>query len=342
MLRFLSSLFSDVPQTPGGPDRRLVEAAVERVVDATDPRLRGFGDYRKRIYTGAERSLVHVQALIDSLPEPVEMGGRTFGSDPRLRAFFASPGRLRELIANAPSVIDLLAERGPRPQNIFGLLAPQMKEREVLGMELQGDQVRRDVLQRVVDFSDHRFVGASGSEAEARDELKKRAFDFLAELALRRILDMKERKTGLEQQQRLLQRKLDAMQAGNWGLEPMLAADGDRHSDYGSLEQKVEAVEGELMGQPCSGKGLEAHFDCINAILEQPAEWLSLRGVELNIDVMSLRVEDPAAAGSSEPLRFTEMLASNAPRRIVLFGYLPSTELPPERDLLEESRRILG
>jgi hypothetical protein len=311
------------------------------VVDATDPRLRGFGDYRKRLYAGTERSLAHVQALVDSLPEPVEMTGRTFGSDPRLRAFFSSPERLRELIAHAPSVVDLLAKRGPRPENIFGLLAPRMKEREVLGMDLQGDQVRRDVLQRVLDFSDHRFIGAAGSEVEARDELKKRAFDFLAELALQHILDMKERRSGLERQQRLLQRKLDAMQAGNWGLEPMLAEDGDRHSDYGTLEQQVEEVEAELLKLPSSTTSLEAHFGCIDTVLGQPAEALSLHAVELNVDVRSNRVKDPAP-GSPDLLRLTEMRSSNGRARIVLFGYLPFAELPPERDLLEESRRILG
>lgn len=342
MLSFLSSLFTGASRSDDDPDESLVEAAIERVVDATDPRLRAFPNYRKRLYPGAQKSVVHVLGLINGLPEPVEISRRSFSSDPRLRAFFASPTRMQEAIGSAPTLVEFLENhKGPYPEFIFGLLAPHMKERQTLGMELKGDQVRRDVLQDVVDFSDHRFLGASASADDARNELKKRAFDFLAELALKRMLSVKEKRTELESQKRLLQRKLDAMQKGNWGLEPMLSNDGDEHPDYRSLGQQVEAVEAELMTLPCSQASLDNRFDCINAILGEPAKWLSIRRVDLHLDAMSVKLKDTDGA-TSKPLELNEFYSSSGDSRVALFGYFPRTELPPKKDFFKEASRYLG
>mgnify|MGYP000187484024 CR=1 FL=1 len=86
MLSFLNSLFTSTRQSSDGPDQRLVEAAIERVVDATDPRLRAFPNYRKRLYAAVEFSLGHIQSLIDTLPEPVETGRRPPSDPPHLPA----------------------------------------------------------------------------------------------------------------------------------------------------------------------------------------------------------------------------------------------------------------
>ena len=342
MLSFLNSLFTSTRQSGDGPDQRLVEAAIERVVDATDPRLRAFPNYRKRLYAGVESSLAHIQSLIDGLPEPVEISQRTYASDARLRTFFSSPARMQEAIGRAPSVVDFMArKKGLLPEHLFGLLAPRMTERQALGLELRGDQVRRDVLQQIVDFSDYRFFGAAGSEAEARDGLKERAFDYLAEMALQRMANLKEKKSELERQRRLLRRKLDAMQAGNWGLEGMLAEQEVDRPDYQSLGQKIEAVETELLGLPCSEAGLEQRFECINATLKRPEDGLAMRQLKLHVDAMLVKVKDPELA-SSEPLELTELYSSNGRQRIVLFGYFPRAELPPEKDFFAEAGRILG
>ena len=342
MLSFLNSLFASDDKSSGDVDASLVEAAIERVVDATDPRLRAFPGYRKRLYSAVECSLKHIQELVDGLPEPVEISRSSFSKDARLRAFFASPTRLQEAIARAPSVVEYLENRrGPFPDRIYGLLAPEMTERRTLGMELQGDHVRRDVLQDVIDFSDFRFLGASGSEVEAREGIKRRAFDFLTQLALKHMMSLKEKRTELEQQKRLLQRKLDAMQAGNWGLEPMLSKTEVNHPDYRTLGQQIETVEAELMKMPCSKAGLEQRFGCINAVFEEPEDGINVREIALYLDAMSVKVENPDSI-DEPPIRLNEFFSSGGQKRVALFGYFPRNELPPEKDFFKEAGRYLG
>ena len=57
MLHFISSLFSSTDQQAGKPDKDLIARATDRVVDATDSRLRGFGNYRKRLYPAVEHGI---------------------------------------------------------------------------------------------------------------------------------------------------------------------------------------------------------------------------------------------------------------------------------------------
>jgi len=98
MLHFLSFVFAAKPERSAGPDKALIERAIERVVDGTDPRLRGLGNYRKRLHTAVEKAVVHVSDMVDALPEPVEISRRTYSTDPRLRSFFCSASHLQEVI----------------------------------------------------------------------------------------------------------------------------------------------------------------------------------------------------------------------------------------------------
>ena len=99
MLRLLQSLFSTTPTHPGKFDAALIRGAIERVVGGTDPRLRMASQYQKKLWPAVERSMDYVNALVDSLPPPVEIGGCRFTTDPRLRALFASTKHLQEILS---------------------------------------------------------------------------------------------------------------------------------------------------------------------------------------------------------------------------------------------------
>ena len=59
MLQFLSSLFASSDKYPSGVNNALISAAIDRVVDGTDKRLRGYGDYRKQLQDSVESAVIH-------------------------------------------------------------------------------------------------------------------------------------------------------------------------------------------------------------------------------------------------------------------------------------------
>jgi hypothetical protein len=342
MLHFLSSLFKPAAGEAGALDQALIEAATERAIDGTDPRLRALGNYRKRLHEPVAQAARHVITLVDGLPAPVEISRSGYGTDPRLRAFFVSAEHLQEVLGGFKTVRDYLQSlSGPLPEAIFGLLTLTWKERTVLGTEQSGEILRRDVKQQAVSFFDHRFVSPAASEAESRWEMKKRGYDYLLKVALETILTTRGKRQELKREQQLLSKKLAAMKAGDWGLEAMFAHDAAEPADPAALEAQIEAVEKELLEVGADTESLQRSLDELAGILEEPAPWLSRRELPMRLNYMGIRVEDTPGEASN-PLELIELYAESGEHRIVLPGYIPRTELPERPDFFKEAQRYLG
>lgn len=342
MLHFLSSLFTASGRRGDTVDKALLERAIDRVVDGSDPRLRALPGYRKRLRAPVESAVTHVIGLVNRLPEPAEISCQAFRTDPRLRAFFVSPEHLREAIGTCPMVNEYL--RGTSPADgdaIFGLLSMTLTEKNILGMDLRGDTLQREVAQVAVNFSDHRYLGPSASETETRRELMRRGFDFLIETALEGLVAERSKKAELEQQRQLLQRKLRAMNAGQWGLEPVFATSEAGPPDLPALEAEIEVVETELLALGNKPHALEHSLEHLGATLGDPAPWLDMRNISLELNQMSVKAS-PGAAGRTYQLDLTELFSASGRRRIVLLGRFPAQDLPPRPDFLKEAERLLS
>ncbi len=342
MLRFISSLFAAPRPRHEAVDEQLLERATERVVAGSDPRLRALPGYRRRLRPFVENAVTHIINVVNALPEATEISRGAFRTDPRLRAFFVSADHLQQALGGCPLLRDYLpAAKGALPDEIFGLLSMERTEKRVLGMALRGDTIQRDVARVAVNFGDHRYLGPSESEADTRREVMRRAFDFLIEKALQNIVAARSRKAELEQQHQLLQRKLKAMAAGNWGLEPMFTATGSEPPDPAALEAEIEAIQSRLIGLGSSSNVLEQSLEHIGETLGRPAHWLALRNVSLELDQMSIK-RDASTVGSAYKLELTEVFSGSGERRTVLLGRIPLPDLPSRPDFLKEAERLLS
>lgn len=341
MLHFLSSLFAPSSQREPWFDDDLLDRAIERVVDGSDPRLRALPGYRKRLSPFAESAVRHVVTLVSALPEAAEISREAFLKDPRLRAFFVSADDLQEVIGNCPAVRSYLATlNGAVPEEVFGLLSMEYAEKNILGMDLRGDTLQREVKQVAVNFFNHRYLGPSDNDTETRREVMRRAFDFLVQMALQGIVTARSKKAELEQQRTLLQRKLKTMEAGSWGLASVFTESDATQADPGELETQIQAIETELLGLGSSPQALEHSLEQIGDTLGRPDHWLSVQDLSLELNPMSIKTSN-AKSGPSYTLELTEVLAANSERRIVMLGRFPTRELPPQPDFLKEAERYI-
>ena len=342
MLNFLSSLFAPDTGKSGGVDKALIERATERAVEGTDPRLRALGNYRKQLREPVELAVRHVIELVDGLPEAVPLSRKGYSIDPRLRAFFASNDHLQEVLGGSKTVRDYLQGlSGLPPHEIFGLLTLEWKERTTLGMERQGDRVRRDVQQVTVNFFNHRFACPADNEAATSLELKKRAFDYLLELALEKILAARGKHQELKREQQLLDKKLKTMKTGGWGLESMFSPSDESPPDPGDLAAKIDAVESELLELGTASGGLERNLEQIAEVLAQPAHWLHRDEVRMRLNAMGIKT-DASSDGSANDLQLIGLFSASGERRIVLPVRLLRSELPERPDFFKQASRYLG
>jgi hypothetical protein len=342
MLKFISSLFSSEERRADGLDKSIIDEAIERAVEGTDRRLRGFGDYRKRLRASVEAAANYVVDFVDTLPEPVEISPGAYNSDARLRAFFASADRMREVFGGFTAVDDYLKNKqGLKPGRLYGLLMMKWQEKQVLGMELQNEIVKRDVLQVTYNFFNHIFIGPTDDEDQTRWELKTRAFDFMVEQALERIVQAQGKRGQLKEQKRLLEQKLEKMNAGNWGFSAMQPGNDNPSPDLVSLEEEIESIERGLQALSADRSNIEGNFDHINQTLGNPAACLSKRNIDITLDEMLIK-RDSNAGGRVNRLDLLEFYAANGERRIALNGWISTSDLPRKKDFLDEASRYLG
>ena len=76
VLRFLHSLFNAEPESASQFDKAMIQAAIERVVDGTDPRLRVVSHYRRKLRAPVERAIEYLMAQMAVLPPAIEAGRR--------------------------------------------------------------------------------------------------------------------------------------------------------------------------------------------------------------------------------------------------------------------------
>ena len=143
--------------------------AVESIVEGTDVRLRGVCNYRNQLREGACGLLQHIEGIVDSLPHPIGIDDGTLASDPMVRALFCDTQTLQRLFFNNRHLQAFFesSEHAERDE-VFALLFLRYREKTILGSEIHGEILMREVRQETCHFYGHRLVSPSPSEAAAR------------------------------------------------------------------------------------------------------------------------------------------------------------------------------
>lgn len=339
MLKLFQSIFG-LNEGGGGEERgrypeALIDMAIERAVDGTDPRLRALPGYRKRLRAPVIHAADQVVAMVDSLPAPLPASSGDYSGDPRLSALFASAEHLREVFGS-DTVLGEFRDRHPGDAKVTALLLAERVEKNVLGMELDGAMLKREVAQVAVNFRSQRLVDPDVNEAETRRLLKRRAFDHLLGLALLRITEVQGERVGLNRQRDLLRRKLSALQHGGWSFED---AGGDR-PEPAALQAELDDIEGQLTSLGVDGRALSAHLDIVAGLLAEAERHFWAEDIVLYLDRMNIQRD--AQDASAREIRFQELHNARGRRLVMLLVEVDPSELPRRVDVVTAAERYLA
>lgn len=217
---------------------------------------------------------------------------------------------------------------------MIALLLAERAEKHVLGMEMEGEVLRRDVAQVAVNFHNHRLADPTASEEQTRRQLKRRAFDHLLTLALRRIVDLMGERAGLARQRVLLRRKLRALQRGGWGFEHQIVP-----QDPASLSMELKKIEERLKQLGGDTKVLQTHLDILIEVLSQAERQLWSETTILSLDRMNIQRD--AQSPWARQIELQELHNARGDRLVHLLISLSPDELPQREDLLTAAQRYL-
>jgi hypothetical protein len=178
--------------------------AIETIVEGTDARMRGLGNYKKRLRDGANSLLTHIESLVESLPEPIVVNRQSFTNDPQVNSFFVNPDYLQQVFSRCRELHAFFdAAEHCQLEEAYALLFISRTEKTTLGNSVQGDMIVTDVKQVSVNFSDHQIMCPSETETGLRNSLQTLLFESVVEyIQLRLAQQLK-----LESQQSFQQKR---------------------------------------------------------------------------------------------------------------------------------------
>jgi hypothetical protein len=336
MLQLFQSIFGTSRDDAPYPDE-LIKRAIERAVDGTDPRLRALPGYQKKLRAAVIHAIDHVVALVDSLPAPLELNRAAYSTHPELLAYFASGAHAQEVLTLDLALNQWRASPDSMARHIVMLLLMEMEERNVFGMALDGDMLRRDVAQVTVNFAHHRLTDPAPAEEDTRRLLKRRAFDHLLSLALKRIAAAHTERVELERERALLRRKSAALAAGRWGFDE---TEGGAPPDPLALQQQLEEIESQLQALGAGAGLLNAHLGIVVDMLTQAEQNVWITNSPLIINRM--HVKQAQATPQSHEINLAILHNAAGRSRVARLVAIAREELPPQRDFLREAERYLG
>ncbi|MDX2505697.1 MAG: hypothetical protein QNL62_14650 [Gammaproteobacteria bacterium] len=308
----------------------VLNEAIERVVDGIEPKMRYSPGYKKILNNGVSTSLAYISNLVDTIPEPIFISQKNFFTDPQLKAYFATIANIHDVFSSNKELRDFFA--APENCNLdeaCGLLCMNETEKTVLGMELHGDVISRDVMQTALNFSEHKILSPATCEAEVRKGIKQCIFDALITHALQEIMELKQQRQGLETQRSLLKSRLKTRKSQGDGLSKLLTSATEAELSV-NIEQQIAENEKKLQKFPASWDAPQFYMEIINNILARPENFIGIKAKSFNITQLGI-VASEKSSQSVNTIHFNEILIANVLKRVVAIVRYPRSEMLPRK-----------
>jgi len=301
---------------------------VENVVDGTDSKIRLVPGYKKKLQSIIQSSLEFADDLVEQIPEAIKVSGRTFASDPYVNAFFTNVTDLQSIFSHSSEIHDYMDDTHADTRDDNGyccaLLCMRRTEKTVMGMELSGSMLKRDVLQVAVSFSDHRIYSPAPSEPETREGLKTCLFQGLVTNTLERIVKLQLASHRLQSQRQMLQARLRRYrQKAREVAQDTRTDDKIAHAIEETI-QELGKTEEQMMHTPLLTP--QVALEQVMDVFSNPDDFIRIRKFPLSLNKMGIKVSD-ASPQPVNKLNLTEVIIGNELPRVIALAIFPRKEL---------------
>lgn len=299
-------------------------AAIERAVYKVEPRLKQAGGYPDRYRKSVLHALRYAHELAGAVPGPVDMGPEHYYQDPFVRILFATPEDMLRALCLSHAMHEYARRPEGMTEEVYALMGMRRREKTALGMEAEGEVIRREVAQRVLTFSDHTISGPAPTEQEARELLVWSLFDSLVERVAERVHARRQDRQRLEKEKDYLTAHL-------------------RGPDDGKRQSARQALPGLLadLGRATEALDLRHLLEDFEAVLLSPQEHLRLQAERLTLDGMGV-IHNGEPAHDRHEVSFMDLFGRDRRRwTVVLVRCHPQPHGPSMADRLQEAGRWL-
>ena len=323
-----------------GEADKALQGDIDRVAASVHPKVLLIPGYRKRLRHCVGVSAAHVDSLVASLGSGVDLSQAGWRNDAAVRALFARPDDLQQLLSRSEEVRKLFDQQ-PELAQVCVLVGATAVSKRVLGTALQGEVVQYEVPQTAVSFTDHRAPLARPTEALLREELRLRLLDYLGQQAIKRLITVRTRSEELRQQRAMLGARLRLLQSKGTAADALLSSDAPDPDALSQAEAALAENRHELEAAQSSVATLDRMMELVKDVLNHPERSLQVKPTTLRLNRMNVVVE-PGSSESCDEISLLEADFADRPRRVAILGNFPRAELLPKEDWSREAQRYLG
>jgi len=299
---------------------------VESVVDSTDSKIRLVPGYKKRLQNIIQSSLEFSDDLVNQIPEAIEVSGSTFVSDPQVNAFFTNVTDLQSVFSHSSEIRDYMEDIHDDDARCCALLCMRRSEKTVMGMELSGDMLKKDVRQTAISFSDHRVYSPAPSEPETREGLKNCLFQGLVTNALERITQLRLASHHLQSKHQMLHTRLRHYKQKIKDVEQGTRAGVKIAHGIEETGLEIRKIEEQMMDSPLLTPLVM--LEQVADVFSKPDEFVRARKLSLRLNKMGIKISDDSPQPANK-LNLTEVIIGNELPRVVTLAIFPRKELVP-------------
>ena len=276
---------------------QMVRLATEQVVQIADPAIRQARHYRQVLHDPIIGAMTYFRSLIEMIPGPVVLDRNRYYDDPTVKALFASPDELDEVLRLNPE-INKLRQQGCKGE-VAAMMTMLRNERTMFGHKQDGEMLVRDARQQAVSFSDHRIVAPGPDLNVVKAGIVNRGLEVLGSVAMERITTPRAKKAELEGKKEYLQ-GMKKILGGKSHRQAMFAAPSvHNREELRKVEQLLTEVTQEIDERRQQIALPEQSLGYLEAILREPENMLHVRSLNLRLNWMGVRVdEEPGSEGN--------------------------------------------
>jgi hypothetical protein len=242
---------------------------------------------------------------------------KNFSIDPRVRVLFENLESMRKLVNDSASLAEFFTTH-KNADLAYAFLSMEKKERAFLGVELDGEMLKREVMQTAVTFSGHHLLSPGLTESAAKDGIKCCSFAGLLKKVNQLIMQshyqikgLEERKQGLTGQIRSLKAELK-----NSEDENVLTA-----ASIEKLHHELKEVDRGLAQTRLETDSPDRHLQLIVDVLSNPEQHISIKRDSLSVNNLGIKTEH------AHIIEYAEIDIETSLQRVALIVNIPRDDL---------------
>ncbi len=267
--------------------RSQIAQAVEMVVDVVDPKIRVVSRYNKRLQSAVDTTWQFLDTLMNYLPTALHISRKSFSIDPRVRVLFENVDSMIRLLNDSAHVTEFF-DSHPEAETSFVFLSMEKNERTILGVELDGDMLKRDVMQTAVTFTDHHLLSPALNEREAKEGIKCLGFVGLLNRVNQVIMQSHFEIKRLEERKQELTAEIRNLKTSSKSK-----ADDDTLATMSieKLHNELHEIERDLLQARMETDSPERHLQLIVDILQEPDKCLKAKSESISVNNLGIKAE---------------------------------------------------